>query len=274
MLTGAPSAVAREATPAAPAPAAPAAAPGDTSFSIGTFNILGSQHTRGALPYGPGKERAGTTASLIEDNGIDVIGLQEVQPNQLKVLSQDLPGHDIWPGKALGKAGVRLQIAWNRDVFSLVSSGYIDTPFDRQVRPVPWVQLVNRASNRRMYVVDAHNSPGGLEKERDTATRQQLALVHKLRATRQAVFLVGDMNEKREVFCKVVGKAGLQAANGGVARSPRHCRPPGNPPGIDWIFGAGPVSFTGYQLITGGKARSASDHAIVEAQVSVRPRRG
>ncbi|MCY7396463.1 MAG: endonuclease/exonuclease/phosphatase family protein [Nocardioides sp.] len=255
-----------------PVPAALTA--GGASFSIGTFNVLGSQHTAGRLPLGPGKERAATAAKLILRKGFDVIGLQEVQPDQLRVLRRNLPDHDIWPGKTLGAGGVRLQIAYDRRVFSVVSSGSIDTPFDRQVRPMPWVELQNLASGRSIYVVNTHNSPRGMEQERDVATDQQVALIEQLRATRKAVFFLGDMNETREIFCKVAGRAGFDAANGGSATSRRDCTPPSGRIHIDWIFGAGPVSFTAYQWYAGRQVRATSDHHLIRAQVSVRPRSG
>lgn len=245
---------------------------GGQTFSIATLNVLGSQHTRGSTTRAPGRQRAATVAKLVVRKGIEVIGMQEVQRDQLRVLRRSLPDYDVWPAKGLGPGGIRLQIAWDRRVFAAASSGWIETPFDRQVRPVPWVELTNLASGRSIYVVNVHNSPRGLEEERDVATRQQLALIGQLRATRKAVFFVGDMNETREVFCKVAGRAGLDAANGGSATSRNDCAPPPGRMRIDWIFAAGPVSFTAYQTYVGRQVRSASDHPLVRAEVSIRPR--
>lgn len=246
----------------------------DTTFSVATFNILGSQHTRGDPTYLSGKKRARLTAGLVRDKGLDVIGLQEVQDDQLAVLRKRLPDYKIWPGKKLGRGAVRLQIAWRRDLFVPVSSGWLDTPFDRAVRPMPWVELRHRRTQRRIFVIDTHNSPRGLEAERDAATDQQLALINQLRASRRAVLFLGDMNERREIFCRVVSKTSLQAANGGSARSKRDCSMPQGFQVIDWIFGAGPLTFSGYQRFDGEDVARASDHQLIRAQVVLRPRAG
>jgi endonuclease/exonuclease/phosphatase family metal-dependent hydrolase len=249
-----------------------AAAVSDPSFTIGTFNVLGSQHTQ-ARRFAGGTKRVRITAGLIQRKGIDVIGLQEVQLDQLKVLRSALPDYQVWPRRTLGGDGVRLQIAWRRSMFTLVDRGWMDTPFDGLVRPMPWVVLQHQATGRRIYVIDTHNSPRGKESERDAATDQQLALINQLRATKQAVFFLGDMNERREIFCRVVSKTSLQAANGGSAVSKRDCTLPGGPLHIDWIFGAGPVSFTDYRTFDGKQVQQASDHSLVRARVAVRPRR-
>ncbi len=258
---------------AAPAASAVPARPTSPSFEIATFNQLGSQHTLGKGGWGPGRVRAAITAGLIERKGIDVVGLQEVQADQLAVLRRKLEGYDVWPGTALGGGGLRLQIAWKSWLFRLVDTGSIRTAFDRQVRPVPWVLLEHRATGRKLYVVDHHNSPRGLEAERDSATRKVVRLVERLRATGRAVFVVGDMNEHTETFCTIVGLTDLLAPNGGSASSPDSCSPPPGRLGIDWIFGAGPMTFSRYTVLEGSAVRAASDHPLVRATVTLRPRR-
>ncbi|MDN4171368.1 endonuclease/exonuclease/phosphatase family protein [Nocardioides sp. SOB77] len=253
----------------------PAAATRPTSpdFEIATFNQLGSQHTRGRGGWGPGRVRAAITAGLVERKGIDVVGFQEVQADQLQVLQRKLDGYAVWPGTALGGGGLRLQIAWKSWMFRLLDHGSIRTPFDRQVRPVPWVLLEHRATGRKLYVVDNHNSPRGLESERDAATRKIVRLVRNLRETGRAVFVVGDMNEHVETFCRIVGATDLVAPNGGSASSPGSCSTPPGRLAIDWIFGAGPMTFSRYGLFEGTSVRLASDHPLVRATVTMRPRR-
>lgn len=242
------------------------------SFRIATFNILGSQHTRNHERYRSGRDRARTTARIFEQKKLDLIGMQEVQEDQLRVLRKELQRFRIWPGKALGNGGVRLQIAWRTSKFRLLDTGRISTRFYRQTRPIPWVLLRERTSGRKMYVIDVHNSPGNMEGERDSATRAQIRLVRKLRATGRSVFIVGDANEKEEWFCKVVGGTDLRAANGGhVGR--RGCRPPKGYLPIDWIMGGGRVGFSGYRYDDGRRVRSASDHRLIRAAVTMRPRR-
>lgn len=243
-----------------------------SDFRIATFNILGSQHTRGPGGYRSGRDRARTTARIFEQKMLDLIGMQEVQEDQLRVLSQELERFRIWPGKALGNGGVRLQIAWRTSKFKLLNTGRISTRFNQQTRPIPWVLLRDRTSGRKMYVIDVHNSPRHLEGERDSATRAEIRLIRKLRATGRAVFVVGDMNEKDEWFCKLVGGTDLRAANGGHA-GPGGCHPPKGYLPIDWIMGGRRVGFSGYRYDDGRRVRSASDHRLIRAVVTMRPRR-
>ena len=242
-------------------------------FKISTFNILGSQHTAGRGGYGPGTKRARITARLIKRRDIDVIGLQEVQEDQLRVLRRNLPGYTVWPGRQLGGAGVRLQIVFRKSMFKLVDHGKIMTRFDRQTRPVPWVLLKSRLTGRKLYAIDIHNSPQGLEGERDSATREEIGLIRRLRRHHRPVFVLGDMNEKEEWFCRVVGHTDLHSANGGQATR-RSCDPPDRPLRIDWIMGGGrSVHFSGYREFDDARVRQASDHELLRAAVRIGPKR-
>ncbi|WP_435744276.1 endonuclease/exonuclease/phosphatase family protein [Nocardioides sp. SYSU DS0663] len=259
---------------ATPGPAAAArAVPTNPSFQIATFNQLGSQHTERGSVFGPGRMRARLTAQVVQQQGIDLIGFQEVQEDQLRVLENRLDGYAMWPARELGGGGMRLQIAWKKWLFRLLDHGSVMTAFDRQVRPVPWVLLEHKATGRQLYVVDVHNSARELEDERDSATRKVIRLVEELRATRRSVFVVGDMNEHTETFCKLVGRTDLVAANGGEAASPRECSPPPGRLYIDWIFGAGPMTFSRYQPLADSLVQRASDHNLIKATVTMRPRR-
>ncbi len=249
--------------------ASAARAKASSSFKIATFNILGSQHTAGKGGWGPGTQRARLTARLIKARGIDVIGMQEVQKDQLRVLKRRLTGYNIWPKQRLGGGGVRLQIAYKKAQFKMLDHGRIDTAFDRQRRPIPWVLLRDRSSKRKLYVVNIHNSARNLESERDSATRRQIKLIKRLRATNKAVFALGDMNEHTEWFCKVGGNTDLIAPHGGSALK-KKCTPPDGRMLIDWIMGAGRMKFSNYGWLSGRLVRRASDHNLVHATVTMR----
>ncbi|WKN49453.1 endonuclease/exonuclease/phosphatase family protein [Nocardioides sp. Arc9.136] len=242
-------------------------------FKIGTFNVLGSQHTRGRGGFAPGTQRARWTAGSIQKRGIDVIGLQEVQKDQLRVLRNRLPGYRIWPGTSLGNQGVRLQIAFRKRQFEMVGHGSVVTRFDRQRRPIPWVRLRDRRTDRRFFVIDVHNSPRGMEGERDSATAKQVRLVQRLRRKGNPVFLTADANEKREFYCKLTARTDLRAANGGNPGA-RGCKPPKRRLRIDWVLGGRRVKFSHYQEDRGPRVRKSSDHELIHARVRVRPARG
>ncbi|MBC9734653.1 endonuclease/exonuclease/phosphatase family protein [Nocardioides marmotae] len=266
LLVGAPARAATEPS------SRPGGKPTGFGFKIGTFNVLGSQHTRGRGGYAPGTQRARWTAGAITQRGIDVIGLQEVQRDQLRVLRNRMPGYRIWPGTALGNQGVRLQIAFRTKQFRLVGHGHVMTRFHRQTRPIPWVELRDRRTDRRFFVVDVHNSPKGLERERDSATAKQVRLVQRLRRKGAPVFVTADANEKREFYCKMTSRTDLRAANGGKPRA-RGCQPPRRRLRIDWVLGGKKVVFSHYREDRGPRVRRSSDHELVHARVRVKPLR-
>ncbi|WP_309649716.1 endonuclease/exonuclease/phosphatase family protein [Nocardioides sp.] len=243
----------------------PGPVPGDPfSFRIGTLNILGSQHKSG------GTSRASALAGAIQGRGVDIVGLQEVQDDQLAVLQNQLSGYTVWPGQSLGNQGVRLQIAWRDSLFSLVDTGSITTTFDHQQRPIPWVLLEDRATQGQFYVIDVHNSPRDQEGDRDSATGEEIALINELRSTGKPVFIVGDMNEHTEFFCRVAASTGMVGSNGAYYSG--GCNTGAGPIKIDWILGSGgEVDFSGHVVDYGDPIRYATDHAFVHADVQVTP---
>lgn len=242
----------------------PGPVPGDPfTFQIGTLNILGSQHRGG------GTSRAAMLAGAITGRGVDLVGMQEVQDDQLAVMQSRLPGYTVWPGQSLGNQGVRLQIAFRDDLFELVDTGSIATVFDFQMRPIPYVLLRDRATEGEFYVIDIHNSPRGQEASRDSATGAEIALVNQLRATGKTVFILGDTNEHTEFACRVMGSTGLVASTGGNAAG--GCSVGVGPTKIDWILGGGNVAFSGHVVDYGSPIKAATDHAFVHATVTVTP---
>ena len=238
-----------------------------STFQVGTLNVLGSQHTRGGRPYGPGVLRTARASSMVEARGVDLLGLQEVQGDQLNVLYNQLGGYALWPGRALGNNGVRLQIAYRADLFELVDTGSIMTRFDFMYRPVPYVLLRDRVTGGEFWVVNIHNSPRTQELARDAATATEIALFNRLRATGRPVIVTGDMNEKGEWFCKVAMGAGMVAANGGSGVG--GCYLPPGPLRIDWIMGSG-VDFFDY-VQDGASLAGITDHWFVRSTVTVIP---
>ncbi|MDP3892645.1 endonuclease/exonuclease/phosphatase family protein [Nocardioides sp.] len=238
------------------------------TFRVGTFNILGSQHTKGSKRWAPGTTRAGFTADLVNSRGLGLIGFQEVQRDQLGVLVNRLPSYGVWPAASLGNNGIRLQIAYRRDLFEVAGTETITTVFHRQMRPIPILRLRHRASGGEFYVMNIHNSPLGMQSERDRAKAVQIPKLNSLRATGLPVLLMGDANEKEGFFCRVGAATGMVAANGGSTSG--GCRMPPPPVKIDWIMGARAV-FSGYSREEGGLVARASDHAFIHSGVTLTP---
>jgi Endonuclease/Exonuclease/phosphatase family len=242
-----------------------ALSPARSTFTIAQSNILGSQHTSARGGMGSGPYRAGLTASLLMSRGADVGGMQEVQSDQLRVLQSRMAGYSFWPGSSLGHNGERLQIYWRSSQFSMESSGSVTYTFASQRIPLPYVLLRDNSSGAEFWMITTHNSAGGLEAQRDSATGVEIALINQLRATGVPVIITGDMNEHTEFFCRVAAATGMVAANGGSGVG--GCHLPPAPLRVDWIMGGGGVSFSGYRQDAAGLHR-ASDHYYLYSQVT------
>ena len=236
------------------------------TLRVGTLNVLGSNHTHNSKQWAPGVVRTAREASAVEARGIDVIGFQEMQTDQIGVLQRDLGGYDIWPGTALGSNGYRLQVAWRSDKLELVDTGTVSTVFSHQMRPLPWVKLRSRANGGEFYFVTLHNSPRGLESERDSATGAEIGLLNQLLSTGLPVIVVGDTNEPYEFYCRVAPATGMAALNGSSVAG--GCSVP-HPSGLDWVMGGSrgtPLSFSDYHR---EDMPGMSDHPIVFGAVTL-----
>ncbi len=236
--------------------------PATSTFTIAQSNILGSNHTQGRGGFGGGAERAAMTVNLLENQGADVGGMQEVQEDQLRALQGRMGGYSIWPAAALGHNGIRNQIYWRDSQFALKDSGSTTYTFASQRIPLPYVLLRDRGTGAEFWVISTHNSAGGLESQRDSGTSVEIALIHTLLAKGQPVIITGDMNEHTEFFCRVAAATGMVAANGGSGSGGCHL-PPG-PLRVDWIMGGGGMSFSSYRQDGSGLGR-ASDHYYLYA---------
>jgi endonuclease/exonuclease/phosphatase family metal-dependent hydrolase len=233
------------------------------TFQIGTYNIQGSQHR----PNGTG--RASTSAGIIMSRGVDVVGLQEVQRDQLAVMRSRMGGYSIWPQEGLGRQGYRHQIAYRTSMFEYVEGSSVTYTFDNQSIPLPYVKLRERSSGGEFWLINTHNSARNLESQRDSATAIQIALINRLKQSGLPVFIVGDVNEHTEWFCKVATATGLVAANGGSGSG--GCSLPPGPLRVDWIMGGGGrgVDFSGYVQDGASISSGASDHYFIHGTVTV-----
>ncbi len=230
----------------------------ERTMRVGTFNIMGSIHTGGR-----DQQRTARIARQLTQRGIGLMGLQEVQPDQLKVLRDRMPGYRFAPGLDDQDQGFQLQVAWNRKRFDLLDRGHIRTPFNDAQRRTPWVRLRHEATGRTIHVIDVHNPSKSQEGNRDAAMQRQIDLYQRLR-DKGVVLLLGDANEKTEWYCTVTGRTDARAANGG-SHGKRGCRPP-DPASIDWLMGGGDLAWRGYRR----DDVETSDHAIHTARLTLR----
>ncbi len=244
------------------------------SFVTATLNVLGASHTAGGDPRRSGAARMVWSVQLLEDNGVDLVGLQELENPQMRAFKRLAGGtfELFYPGR-----DPRDAIAFRRSRFELVGTdSSVRIPYRRNVRTMPVVVLRDRVTGQRTIVMSVHNVAGESRKwsgRRGISINRELAAVARLHArTGLPVLLVGDFNDRRQFFfCKVSG-AGLASAStwwkapvDPAVGSPG-CELPRRA-GIDWIWGSEGITFAGYVKQDGGLVDQATDHPLVLARV-------
>ena len=238
---------------------------------IGTFNVLGSQHTAPGgdrQHFPPASTRSAGAAELIKEHGVDIIGTQELQDDQLRDIS-NRTGLTAWPGLQWGTAETDNSILYDASRFEFVSGSSFTIPFMGRPRPQPILRLRERATGRELYVVNTHPSAhdGRYLAERRSGEATLVGVVNQLEESGLPVFVTGDMNDREEFYCHVVPPAHLTAPNGGSYGD--GCHPPPSPLPVDWVVGSAGIGWSGYWRDTTPVTRKISDHFIVSATAHV-----
>ncbi|MBE7323484.1 hypothetical protein IEQ44_02300 [Nocardioides sp. Y6] len=238
------------------------------TFTIGSFNVLGSQHSTkgGQKPsYPSASVRTPRAASLARSHGVHILGTQELQEDQLNGLTAQT-GMKAYPGYAWGAAETDNSILYDPAVFDFVSGDSFHITFMGRSRPQAVLRLKHKKTQRELYVVNAHPSAGGgkYAAERAAGHHTIAAKVRELRATGLPVLLTGDMNDREQFYCRVVATTDLTASNGGGTG----CAPPPQPMPVDWVVGAG-VSWSNYHRDTTPVDQKTSDHFFISATATV-----
>ncbi|HRD61265.1 MAG TPA: endonuclease/exonuclease/phosphatase family protein [Nocardioides sp.] len=261
-----------------PVPAA-VAVNGATSFRVSSFNILGWDHTekggsKAKAGYADGAKRMRWAIQLLKSHQVDVVGLQEFQPQQYdKWVKKASAQYDIFPGYTDTVGFLRNSIAWRKDKFSLVSTSWIKLPyFHGDVLRMPVVLLQSLQTGQQIYFMNFQNPAdvrGNAAKWRMIGQRFQIALVNQLKISNGLpVVWTGDMNARQQVFCRVTKQAAMVSASGGY-RSETSCQPPRGMV-VDWIFGSN-VQFSNYVQERSKKVIRTTDHHLLVTDALVQP---
>ena len=238
---------------------------------MATFNTLGASHTTAtgkspAMASGP--ERTRGVVQLLEKYGVDVVGLQEFQRSQHRAFVASAGDtYATWspPGDTENS------IAWRRDRWDLVSADTVAIPyFDGHIRHMPVLLLRDRETGHESFFVNVHNPADTRQyphqgRWRADAVAREVSLVRRL-AAQGPVFLTGDMNDRRDVFCQLAVHASMKASNGGGSLG--GCAPPSSA-GIDWIFAAGSADFSDHTVDRSALVKDTSDHPFVVTRARV-----
>jgi endonuclease/exonuclease/phosphatase family metal-dependent hydrolase len=242
-------------------------------FTVATFNVLGSSHTGpgGKRPGWPsGVSRVAGAAELIRHHQVDVVGLQELQPDQMHRLTGLLDEYAIFPGPSMSWRESENSIMWRTDEWYPVQSSTVAIPyFGGNTRRMPYIRLRNSTTGTDIWVANFHNPAntgrfGNQARWRAEATRRQVALANELHErTGIPVVFTGDFNDRAGYFCPLVAGTDLEASVGGTSGG-GSCSPPPRMQ-IDWIFGTPEIQWTRSVLDRTPVARLVSDHPLVLA---------
>ncbi len=244
------------AAPASGAASTPAPAPagGRSTARVATFNVLGASHTDagGNKPgWATGVQRVPEMIQELRSGGVEIAGLQEFQPSQQQAFKAAKTGYELH--------GERDNvIAWRSDRYRKVGATSLTIPyFEGSPRKMPAVQLEDRATGKRVWVLNVHNPADTKAHPRNVANRREAerrerAFVEQLKQSGVPVLVVGDFNDNRE---------SIDAMTAGGLTSV--ARPRQNASGIDWVFGSQGVNFANTTRDFGPRQDRTSDHPIV-----------
>jgi exonuclease III len=267
--------------PSAPADASPA-----TDLTIASFNVLGSNHTINSRRYASGVRRMGGVLRLLRRHEVDVVGFQELQFDQrASFLARTAGTFGLYSptrvrvdGTAvLGTVDPDNSIAWDASQWRLVYGTQVTIPyFNGRLRAMPVVMLQNLQTGMNAWFADFHTPATnrrhrGQDGYRAEAIRIIAEVGDQLRRGSYPVFITGDMNERAEAFCPIVGDGHLRAARGGWVRK-GVCNA-GRPWYVDWVFGSRKVAFSGYVEDRSRLDRRITDHPVIVSEASLDPER-
>ena len=249
------------------------------TFTLSSFNVLGSTHTTSGSRMASGVDRIALAVKLLDRTETDVVGFQELQLDQFYAF-YNLAGdrYGIYPG-GVDRRSVQNSIAWKLDTWRMVEDAThtVSIPyFDGIEWQMPVVLLQNVQSGQVAWFANFHNPATnkkhpGQDKWRAEAMRREIALAKTLYwETGYPVFITGDMNEREKYFCPMVAGAPMKAANGGsYNRKTRACTPP-KPMPVDWIFGPKRrATFSNYVRDDSALVRRITDHFVIRADVTL-----
>jgi endonuclease/exonuclease/phosphatase family metal-dependent hydrolase len=212
-------------------------------------------------------------ASSLRKHGVTLAGFQELERNQAAALRKRM--HGRWalvgaPSRNGKTTDTRNAVGYRKSDFSLVKRTYVPiTYFHGNRVNVPLVELRSKTNGKAFWVLNTHNPAdvhGGAGKWRAESVRRQLKRIHRLRSQGQTMFFTGDMNAKRDFFCRATRSGELHSASGGSTG--KRCRYP-RANGIDWVLGTRDVRFSKWRADTSTRSRGISDHPIVVARATV-----
>ena len=255
-----------------------------TTFTVSTFNVLGSSHTPVGGRRAPGTTRIVWANQLLEKHGVDVVGFQEMQAPQYTKFMQitstvdpftgmPVPSWGVYPGLSLRQRDSENSIAWRLSEFDLVQATTFTIPyFDGNARAMPLVLLREKSSGMMFWVMNVHNPADtkqyrNQQKWRTIAKQVEATLNNQLLGTGLPRLFTGDMNERATFYCTMKRSTALRFAregtySNGVCDAMR-------PRAVDWISGAVKLRFSNYDEDRSALVAKTTDHPVLSTDVTM-----
>ena len=246
----------------------------DQQTVITSFNVLGSNHTQpggGALNYAPARIRTEWTADLLESTSADIVAFQELKADQYSQLQKTLaPTYAFYPATANTGKVVWQSVMWDTSQWDFVSAVDVSVPVIGTTRPNPMVRLKSLLTGRNIWVFNVHNSSKNTparQRERNAAVKIEIAKIQAQRRKKIPVVFLGDMNERKVVFCKVVRQTDLKAVTGGWATKKKCVTP--RSMHLDWIFVSKEFKVGSAAFERTPRVSRITDHSVLTATTSI-----
>ena len=241
---------------------------------ITSFNVLGSNHTQpggGALNYAPARIRTEWTANMLQSQSADIIAFQELKVDQYSQLQETLaPTYAFYPSSPEAGKVVWQSVMWDTSQWEFVAAKDISVPVIGTTRPNPMVRLRSKLTGRNVWVFNVHNSSKNTperQRERNAAVKIEIAKILQQRKRKIPVVFLGDMNERKVVFCKVVRQTDLKAVTGGYATR-KKCVPP-RKMHLDWIFVSPEFKVHSAAFDRSPGVTRITDHSVLTSTTSI-----
>ena len=245
---------------------------GSTGVKAMTYNIRSSRLT------GNVKERSSMVAQTISSSGVNIVGLQEAEDDQVKEITEGISG--------FSKHSVATRtILWKTSDFTEEDSGEFGVPKQSLGKPnrMAWVKLKSK-SGGMVYVIDIH--PDVDSRANRVKTAETVVKLIKEKMTDAPVLVLGDMNSDdnggsdSEVY-NVFKDAGLtytlDSTNNKVNSEYRTTHDIGKDPSkddkaphIDQIhFQGEDITTNEWKTIVDDNTKDASDHNPVTVDLTI-----
>src|SRR3954454_7728685 len=212
-------------TDAAASPATAAPIPQPATFTVSSFNVLGSSHTPAGGTRAVGIKRIVWANQLLVQHHVDVAGFQEMQHDQAETFLSITNGKwALYPGLTAVRRDSENSIGWRTEKFHLVQATTVRIPyFNGNPRVMPVLLLRHKATGSMGYFMNYHNPADTSQFPnqgywRLEAARVEIALSNQLAPLGIPRIVTGDMNERATYFCRVTQQTPLKAARGGSWR--------------------------------------------------------